>query len=104
MNRCGAGDIATNDDDLGSEKEADACCRQHDKCPDNIPAGEMKYNLTNKDHYTKSACECDSKFYQCLKDAKTFVGDQIGRLYFNVIQIQCFRQDYPVIKCTDKKG
>lgn len=101
---CGAGDIATNDDDLGHEKEADACCRTHDKCPDAIPAGESKYNLTNSASYTKSACECDTHFYQCLQEAATFVGDQVGRLYFNVLQIQCFRTDYPIIKCLDEKG
>lgn len=83
---------------------SDACCREHDKCPDSIPSGETKYNLTNKDQYTKSACECDNKFYSCLKDANTFVGHQIGRLYFNVLQTQCFREDFPIRMCLDQKG
>lgn len=53
MNRCGAGDIAKNDTDLGHDKATDSCCREHDKCGDNIPAGQTKYNLTNSDQYTK---------------------------------------------------
>ena len=89
---------------MGTEKEADACCREHDKCPDSIPAGETKHNLTNKDQYTKSHCDCDHKFHECLREAKSFVGDQIGRLYFNVIQIQCFKLEYPVVNCTSEKG
>lgn len=50
---CGAGNVANNFDDLGLDKKADACCREHDHCNDAIPAGENKYNLTNTEAYTK---------------------------------------------------
>lgn len=101
---CGAGDIADNYDDLGTEAEADACCREHDHCDDNIKAGNSKYGLSNNDSYTKSSCECDEKFHQCLREAKSFIGDQIGRTYFNVLQTECFKEDHPIIECEDEKG
>nr|XP_049699360.1 phospholipase A2-like [Helicoverpa armigera] len=44
---CGPGDISDSYNDLGTEREADMCCRDHDKCPDTIPGGETKYDLTN---------------------------------------------------------
>lgn len=102
--RCGAGDIADNYDDLGSEKVVDACCREHDHCPDHISAGQSKYGLNNTDSYTKSSCECDDAFYKCLQDAKSFLGDQVGRMYFNVLQTPCFKKEHPIANCTDEKG
>lgn len=63
---------------MGHDKATDSCCRDHDKCEDSIPAGQTKYNLTNSDQYTKSHCSCDEKFAQCLKEANSFVGHQVG--------------------------
>jgi secretory phospholipase A2 len=101
---CGAGNIAENYDDLGIDYNADSCCREHDHCNDNIKAGETRYNLTNSDQYTKSSCVCDTKFAACLKKANTYLGHQVGRAFFNVIQIQCFRKDFPIVRCLEKKG
>lgn len=101
---CGAGDIAENYDDLGSDKDTDSCCREHDHCDDNIGAGKSKHGLNNTDSYTKSACECDDKFYRCLQEAKSFLGDQVGRTYFNLLQTQCFKEDHPIVACDDVKG
>ncbi|KAI1304201.1 Phospholipase A2 [Halotydeus destructor] len=101
---CGAGNIADNYDDLGLDSRADACCREHDHCDVSIAAKETKYNLTNKDAYTKSACSCDEKFSACLLAANTYLGHMIGRTYFNVLQSQCFKEDYPIIGCRDEKG
>lgn len=50
---CGAGNVAVSYDDLGEEKEADMCCREHDNCPDLIPGGGTKHNLTNDAFYTR---------------------------------------------------
>ncbi|XP_063896671.1 uncharacterized protein LOC126055209 [Helicoverpa armigera] len=49
---CGPGDISDSYNDLGTEREADMCCRDHDKCPDFIHGGETKYDLTNDGFYT----------------------------------------------------
>lgn len=50
---CGGGDKAKSDDDLGRLKDTDACCRDHDKCKDNILAGEEKYGLENSGLFTR---------------------------------------------------
>ncbi|CAG2164291.1 unnamed protein product [Oppiella nova] len=50
---CGAGNIAEHENDFGSEKDTDHCCRQHDHCFDSIESGDTKYNLKNKAIHTK---------------------------------------------------
>ncbi|KAL4703503.1 hypothetical protein ACJJTC_018087 [Scirpophaga incertulas] len=101
---CGAGDIADNYDDLGEEEETDKCCRAHDHCPDIIPSGETKYNLTNKAFYTRLSCKCDVIFKNCLHQAKSSASSHIGNIYFNVIGTKCFRKDYPVVGCKKRGG
>ncbi|CAH0758774.1 unnamed protein product [Diatraea saccharalis] len=101
---CGAGNIAENYDDLGSEVETDRCCRAHDNCPDVIAAGETKYNLTNTAFYTRLSCDCDETFRQCLRSANTSVSKQIGHIYFNTLGTKCFRRDYPITGCSKRGG
>ncbi|XP_021189466.2 phospholipase A2 [Helicoverpa armigera] len=101
---CGAGNIADNYDDLGTEREADICCRDHDNCPDTIPGGQTKYNLTNEVFYTRLSCKCDNKFLKCLRSAKTKTAKYIGMIYFNALQTKCFRNDYPVTECKKRGG
>ncbi|KAF3421744.1 LOW QUALITY PROTEIN: hypothetical protein E2986_11192, partial [Frieseomelitta varia] len=50
---CGSGNIASNPDDLGKYSETDACCRNHDMCPDVIEAHGTKHGLTNPSFYTR---------------------------------------------------
>ncbi|CAB3222115.1 unnamed protein product [Arctia plantaginis] len=50
---CGAGNIADGYEDLGTEIEADMCCRDHDNCPEVIPGGETRHNLTNTVFYSR---------------------------------------------------
>lgn len=50
---CGPGNKSTGIDDLGRFRNVDLCCRDHDLCPDNIPAGEYKHGLHNTAKYTK---------------------------------------------------
>ncbi|XP_075548239.1 uncharacterized protein LOC142582421 isoform X2 [Dermacentor variabilis] len=49
---CGAGDVAKNYDDLGSARDTDRCCREHDHSQDSIPAFQTKHNVTNYLPYT----------------------------------------------------
>ncbi|CAG9840989.1 unnamed protein product [Diabrotica balteata] len=59
---CGPGNIAINDNDFGTENATDACCREHDHCPDVIEGLESKYNLNNPDfhaRYTILSYFCD---------------------------------------------
>ncbi|CAH2093660.1 unnamed protein product [Euphydryas editha] len=101
---CGPGNIAENYDDLGTEIEADICCRDHDNCPDTIPAGETMHNLTNQAFYTRLSCDCDEKFRLCLRDGSTKTSNTVGLMYFNVIGTQCFRKDYLITGCNKKGG
>ena len=58
---CGHGDIAESYDDLGILVKTDKCCRQHDHCDINIPAGGKKYGYRNKLTNTISHCSCDKR-------------------------------------------
>ncbi|KAJ8712765.1 hypothetical protein PYW08_008069 [Mythimna loreyi] len=101
---CGPGNSAENDDDLGTEAEADACCREHDKCPDLIGGHETNYNLENPVFYTRLNCSCDDKFYYCLKASKTATAQYIGAIYFNTLNTKCFKEDYPITGCIKRGG
>nr|QGW67256.1 phospholipase A2-like protein [Maruca vitrata] len=101
---CGPGNVASNLDDLGIEKAADMCCRDHDNCPDILFAGETKRNLTNHAFYTRLSCECDEQFRKCLHNARSNVAEQIGTIYFNALGTQCFREDYPATGCEERGG
>lgn len=50
---CGAGDIATSHTDLGWDKAADTCCRDHDHCPEFMMGNGKAHNLTNPDEFSK---------------------------------------------------
>ncbi|XP_067932142.1 phospholipase A2 hemilipin-like [Watersipora subatra] len=91
---CGKGNSSKHVNDLGEYKYTDHCCRTHDFCPNVIPALSTDYYYFNYGLLTVSHCSCDSRLKYCLRKASTYYGDQladmIGRLYFNVIGIDCF--------------
>ncbi|XP_042901897.1 uncharacterized protein [Parasteatoda tepidariorum] len=101
---CGAGNISESYDDLGEEVEADKCCRAHDSCNDNILAFKSKHGLKNPTPITKSHCDCDECFFNCLKEANTKTSNRLGRIYFNALQMECFRKDYPIESCKKYRG
>ncbi|XP_011687552.1 PREDICTED: phospholipase A2-like [Wasmannia auropunctata] len=101
---CGDGNKAKTEDDLGFLKQTDACCREHDNCAHNILAGEPEGNLLNNGIFTKSACVCDYKFYDCLKNVNGFWAFNIGKTYFNVLGPQCFRCACPTEGCKPGDG
>lgn len=86
---CGTGDIAKNFHDLGTEKNMDRCCRDHDICPVKIRPYQSRYNLTNNSIYTKSHCVCDDLLYECLKQTNTSTAQVMGTIYFNLVQVPC---------------
>ncbi|XP_064620903.1 uncharacterized protein LOC135483791 [Lineus longissimus] len=89
---CGNGKIAKSYDDLGtgSKRKADMCCREHDHCPDHIPARSTKYGVRNNQIYTMSACSCDVKFRNCLKGNDDTTSSIIGTAFFTVLRTSCF--------------
>jgi hypothetical protein len=100
---CGAGNISKDFDDVSTVfTNVDMCCRTHDTCPDNIAKGEEKHNITNDLYATMSNCDCDEKFYNCLSDVSTNVADSVGNMYFNILAMPCFKEDYPIVKCVKK--
>ncbi|XP_046387149.1 phospholipase A2 hemilipin-like isoform X2 [Ischnura elegans] len=95
-NWCGVGDRASRHNETGVFKLADACCRDHDSCPDSIGAGESKHGVKNEGLYTVSLCKCDRAFYRCLKDSDSIVAQNIGFMFFNILKLKCFTYDYPL--------
>ncbi|CAB3365189.1 Hypothetical predicted protein [Cloeon dipterum] len=101
---CGAGTKADNVTDVGVFKKVDKCCRSHDNCFDNIPASGEKHGLKNEGKFTRSHCDCDDEFYECLKTADNLVSAKVGLTYFNVLRPQCFREERPVSRCAKTIG
>ena len=50
---------------------------------------QTRYNLFNFAPYTKSHCDCDEAFYNCLKAVNSSKADAVGDVFFNVLGIQC---------------
>lgn len=86
---CGRGDVARTYHDLGNFEAPDRCCRTHDMCPVKVSGQSTQYNITNYSIVTRSHCDCDEMFYNCLKSAGSPVGDIMGALYFNVADLYC---------------
>ncbi|KAH8416528.1 hypothetical protein KR222_007723 [Zaprionus bogoriensis] len=88
---CGRGNLANGTyNQLGGASMADKCCRKHDHCKKFIPALSNRYELFNFRPYTLSHCSCDRRFRTCLKMASDEDAHAIGKLFFNVVQTQCF--------------
>ncbi|XP_066594578.1 phospholipase A2 hemilipin-like isoform X1 [Prorops nasuta] len=92
---CGPGNVARSYDDLGKHAAEDACCREHDHCPVTISPHECIHGICNHSPYTRSHCDCDAKFRRCLQNLNTEVANTLGALFFNVIQVTCFKERRP---------
>lgn len=90
---CGLGDQAHSYNDLGSKQRIDLCCRAHDHCPIRSKPFRNDYGVLNLALYTKSHCDCDADFYACLRDVRSRTADMLGNLYFNVMKLQCLREE-----------
>ncbi|XP_041377189.1 phospholipase A(2)-like [Gigantopelta aegis] len=86
---CGDGDSAANNSDLGEYRDTDGCCRDHDLCDIYIPGFSHRYGLSNMYPFSRMSCDCDTKFYWCLKDINDSVSGHVGSLYFNFIRPTC---------------
>ena len=100
------GNEAKDYDDLGVNIETDKCCRTHDQCKEYIPAFSSIGGMQNDLPYTVSHCDCDSAFYQCLKQANTETAQQVGVIFFNVLKVPCFvwkKKDCYDIRCHEQR-
>merc|ERR1740128_1140364 len=82
---CGAGNIAANSTDLGTNYQTDVCCRDHDFCTDIMPAGTCKYGICNNSSFTRSKCECDEQFRSCLGNSTETASTFVGLIFFNYV-------------------
>ncbi|XP_065210160.1 uncharacterized protein LOC135838453 isoform X1 [Planococcus citri] len=101
---CGDGNKARSYEDVGVLYKTDKCCRMHDKCPYYILARESKYGLYNDGHFTRSHCDCDASFYDCLKKVNSPFSTSVGIAYFNILKMRCFRLEYPIVMCSRMAG
>lgn len=101
---CGDGTHAKNQNEVGLFRNTDICCKQHDECPAFIKAGNEFKGLRNTGSFTRSHCDCDLKFYNCLKRTDTIISNKIGYTYFNILRPQCFRKEYPIVGCKKWYG
>ncbi|XP_050688429.1 phospholipase A2-like [Eriocheir sinensis] len=101
---CGTGNVAEGVDDLGSFKEVDACCRDHDLCPEDLEPGETRHNITNESPFVLSHCDCNEAFRKCLKTVGTEEAKEVGYAYFSTGLFQCYKLAKPVKGCKEWTG
>lgn len=92
---CGPGNAAQNFSDLGNHRREDMCCREHDSCPQALERGECKQGICNKSLFTRSHCDCDATFRRCLQNVNSETANTIGAIFFNIVQVICFKQRSP---------
>ncbi|XP_022908555.2 acidic phospholipase A2 PA4-like [Onthophagus taurus] len=97
---CGQGTKARFFNELGEHREEDKCCREHDNCANSLNAGECRGDVCNDSSYTRSHCDCDLRFQECLKSTQTSAGNVIGSIFFNIVKVSCFTED----NCDNKLG
>ncbi|XP_025163274.1 uncharacterized protein LOC105185668 isoform X3 [Harpegnathos saltator] len=92
---CGPGNVSTSYEDLGHHTAEDACCREHDHCSYTIAPHECLRGICNNSPFTRSHCDCDAKLRRCLQNVNTEVANTLGALFFNIIQVTCFKERRP---------
>ncbi|KAI8037298.1 phospholipase A2 [Drosophila gunungcola] len=100
---CGPGNIATNYDDLGTERETDMCCRAHDNCEQKIPPLEELYGLRNTGIFPIFSCACESAFRSCLSALRNGHSLALGKIYFSTKEV-CFGYGHPIVSCREKQA
>ncbi|XP_077564522.1 phospholipase A2-like [Haemaphysalis longicornis] len=108
---CGKGNISSPQEELGSFRGTDKCCREHDHAVDFIEPRSTKYGIDNTHVWPMYArrrtanCEDDNVFFHCLLNDQSpsrMASACVGFIYFNVIKLKCFKQTYN-ITCADSK-
>ena len=77
----------------------------HDLCltvtGEYMSPGDCKNGLCNFSPVTRSPCQCDLQFVRCLKNARTKLANAIGRLFFNIAGLTCYKYEHPVKRCSE---
>ncbi|XP_037948427.1 phospholipase A2 [Teleopsis dalmanni] len=95
---CGPGNTAENYNDLGTQWEADKCCRAHDHCDDILEAKTSLHGLDNNDWFPILKCTCEQEFLNCLQNVNNMASNTLGRVYFGS-RSKCFALGYPLVSC-----
>lgn len=45
--------------------------------------------------FFRSHCDCDAKFRRCLQNVNTETANTIGAIFFNIVQVICFKERSP---------
>ncbi|XP_030198373.1 group 3 secretory phospholipase A2 [Gadus morhua] len=98
---CGSGNKALSYADLGAFTGTDSCCREHDHCQETILSFQNKFGVFNTNIFTMSHCDCDNRFHSCLRNANDSISDVVGKVFFNMLQMNCFELSYTVI-CMER--
>ncbi|XP_045623495.1 phospholipase A2 isoform X1 [Procambarus clarkii] len=101
---CGTGNVAEGLDDLGPLREVDACCRDHDLCPDDLEPGQTRHNISNDSPFTMTHCDCNESFRKCLRSVGSGEAKEVGSAYFSTGLFQCYRLARPVRGCKQWAG
>ncbi|KAH8373120.1 hypothetical protein KR009_012121 [Drosophila setifemur] len=99
---CGPGNIAKNFDDLGTERELDACCRAHDNCKEKILSNEEAYGLQNFGLFPIFSCDCEAALRSCFTSLHSVHSLALGRIYFSSKEV-CFAFGHPIVSCWEKQ-
>lgn len=75
---CGDGNQARHKNEVGIFRNTDICCKQHDHCPAFIKRNQEFKGLRNTGLFTRSHCDCDWKFYNCLRQTNSLIANKIG--------------------------
>nr|ARK19916.1 phospholipase A2 -like protein 3 [Ampulex compressa] len=90
---CDSEHVPSDYHELGIAQELDKCCRDLYNCPDYIPPKSWQYGIYNRDKYRRLDCNCEDKFYACLKNlsgADSIPGRIVGIVYFVFMSSWCF--------------
>ena len=48
-----------------------------------------------------SRCQCDRQFVNCLRSVKTRISTALGRVFFNIAGMTCYKYEHPVKRCME---
>ncbi|KAG7210158.1 hypothetical protein KM043_011719 [Ampulex compressa] len=103
-NWCSGRNALKNFNGLDAFSKTKRCCKLLKTCEDFISPGEWKYGLYNSSPYKRFSCDCEGRFYGCLKlvarsnvSLENEVAENIGGEYFNTPNAPCFLMCYDIL-------
>ncbi|KAM7343693.1 phospholipase A2-like [Cochliomyia hominivorax] len=101
---CGPGNTASSYEDLGTHRETDMCCRDHDHCEVILSGGSSLHGLSNNGLFPILECSCEDQFRSCLQNVNNLVANTLGNVYYSARKV-CIAEGYPITGCQQyQKG